>query len=348
MSLKKDFETHFHKGFTDPELWGEFRNAVWEGDTFKIRNTLLRSGSERKMVDPVIFNQECKDKDLLEDYPEPLEMGDHRFKAQDKFIYKLSQMRDIPFGSQDLSELPLYLRKVSFFLQNQIVPKYKAGEDFLTTEEEWKHIQAGKKPTREIAIEGTTKILTLRDAAAYVHGDHYLKPFLDAADYLIDQGVPHRSGHGIVESRNSIEGYFSCWGKPFIGSLLGAGLVRGCTLSFLNKWKHFVPRVAYSNYVNTGRLLSQAYPEGSPMHCSESAMHSLVGLLLSYMLLHLFDNDTLITETTTVGEELLLLGDNTGGWRFIPGVHREDDHEKIRPIAKALAKRILLEHGCSF
>lgn len=119
---KFNFDEHHSKGFTSEETWERFVKAVHAGDTFETRNAILASGSERKIVDPLIFNQlenitRISDLDLVEKH-KPVKQGsifDQDYKEQDEFIFKLSELRDTPLDSLDLSDLPEGMTQVSYF-----------------------------------------------------------------------------------------------------------------------------------------------------------------------------------------------------------------------------------------
>lgn len=335
-----NYETSYTKGWSDKSDWLRFTQAIAEKDAYEIDR--LIGSRETKAVDPDIGLCKSGDLELMRQYQtDSFVFGSEVHQKELNLLHDLAEMRDIPLEDDDNNMLPVGYRVVSWFLQDVNVPKYAAGVDYMTTEATWKAVQDGKTPLETQQVQGTTKILTGRDAAAYVHKDDPLIPWLNVAKTLLNLGVSIRVESDMVA--NGSQSRFASCGLPHIYGTLGETLKRLSPLSFREKWTKMVPRPEEAAPVVTGQLLPQTYVEGSPYHPSRNAMHYIAAAVLAEVLKMVFDKHHVLPSGRTVEKEIDLMRDNIGFWREWAGVHYASDNSPYLPRAKALAQKIVKE-----
>lgn len=330
----------YHKGWTNLELFEEFKVACQKGDCFAINRTMASQGSDRAPVDAHVNSMRLPQQ--LSGRLPPLTDGvltDAR-KAELQLLKSLAESRDEKLTSLP-SMLPEGMRELSWFLRDHRVPKRKAGTDYLTTKKSWESVMRGDAKKPIISDGSMTNIVTLRDAATYVHNDDPFELWGMVAQTLRSLGVNQRTQTRMNDHDGQGPARFVCFGQPFMQGIIGYAILMAGPLSFQNKWYGMVPRPEQLMYEWLGELLSVAYPEGSPMHPSRPAMHSFVALVCCFLLLALFDGHFVLPSGRTVAEELRLLADNVGYFRVHAGVHYQSDHDDAVELAKKAANAIV-------
>lgn len=330
----------FAKGIGDQDMVASLRSAIAEGDCNEIAALVRMSESERIPVDTFINAtprvMRPPRQVMRIDHDTNPQYGDDQFMVELQQVKDLAEMRDTPLTELS-KKLPKGLREVSMFLADVEVPKYAEGKNYGTDKKSWSKIQKGdafKKP----AYDKMTTIVTGRDAAAYVHDDSPLAPWLRFVATLLEQNMPRNLPPSLTTSKYEGQSNFTVFGMPFYMGCLGRALELAGYVSFTTKWTEWKPRPEEAGPALDMGYVSQAYPEGSPMHCSFYAMHSFAALVLMYLLLEFFDGDATMESGDTVREEARLLADNIGMWRFHAGVHYLSDHTGGDSRAKALAE----------
>lgn len=341
-----NYLSSYRKGFTDKTTWMRFANGVAAGDCHAMATAVEQSGATRLPVDCYITALRTRDISILNNGlrnigPEA-DVGSAEFDAEQQEIHDLVELRDVP-----LHELPSSmtqgLREISMFLQGMLVP-IRDTTDFMRTEAQWVWIQAGNAPRERVSEGEASTIVTGRDLATYVHNDFPTDPWLDVVRYLMDAGVAQRLPAQLHDSDGDGQARFACYGLPYIAGLIGETCRRSGVLSFQNKWNKLVPRPEeYAMMAGYG-LLPQCYPEGSPMHPSQGAMHSMAALACAALIKALFNEAHILESGRTVGEEIDLLADNIGYGRLWAGVHRRADHTSIMKVASLMGQQVAKEH----
>lgn len=325
----------FHKGWTDADLFAKFRKAVTQGDCYTIARTVEAQGADRKPVDAYI-NAMRLPRQPSGRMPPVTEVMTEERRAELHLIKELADMRDAKLTSLP-DDLPLGMRELSFFLEDEKVPRYAKGKDFITTQRTYDQEMAGKS-VKKITAGPVKNIVTLRDAASYVHSDDPFALWSKVANYLLMVGVPQRLPAKLNDSDGVGQSRFVCFGAPCIVGLLGYAIAMAGPVSFYNKWYAMVPRPGQLYYEWLNDFLPQAYPEGSPMHPAYPAMHSFVALVCYFFLLEFFDGLTELPHGRTVAAELRLLADNVGYFRVHAAVHYPSDHDNAVELARKVAQ----------
>jgi len=346
--------TTFSKGFyKNHRAHDAFRNAVAQGDCREIAVTAAASEGDRSFVDAFIHASPRAIRADQALYRVPLAASPQpdtsEFVTELEEVQTLSEQRDTPLDRLS-KELPRGFREVSPIL-NQVVqmesrPRYRHGEDFMTAKREWSTVQEGKNPREELRTGvRMAEIVTGRDAAAYVHKDSPLLSFLVLAGHIFSSGfeverpdtMADETGYGRVSE-------FVTYGQPFVMGVLGEVLRQTGNVSFWHKWTHWFPRPEEVGPYYDLDYISQAFPEGSPMHPARCAMHSAAALALAYALIELFrsqkDKKVAFTDES-LEESALLLADNVGYFRVHAGVHYRSDHTSFVPVAQAIAGHVV-------
>ncbi len=328
----------YSKGFPSQQAIEDFQSVVTGGDMLSINSAL--PDTPRKQVDADIFCASIRSSDYNVErshFPDVPTVGSPEFDAEAAFVVEAAGLRDTPLESLP-AHFPESMTSLSYFIEDYQVEPYAAGEDFVADAEALANVQAGNLPTESLsAPEALSLITTGRHCATYVHADNPLTPFAGAAAKLISLGCPYRKEKDMETSKCDP---FINWGAPFFLGLLGECVRRGGLISFRHKWREMVPRPEQYNFQQLGTICSQAYPEGSPMHPSQNAMHSAAAIVQKECLLNIFDRRFILPNSRTVEEELNLLADNIGHWRVWAGVHYLSDHEAARPRAEAMGRLI--------
>lgn len=328
----------YRKGFPSKDAVAAFQAIVTQGKVFDI-NAHLPNDTERRQVDADVFGTSTPDLAIYQSIkPKVPAVGSTEFEADAAFVIKAAAARDTPFEELEESEFPRPMREVSWFMQDITLFPYQAGVDYMTDLTSWDLIQRGFNPTVSPVRETTAKAITNgRAAATFVHDDDPIAPWIGAVAKMMSLGIPYRK-EGELEQYEGQS--FASWGVPFFYGLLGDTLRRVGLISFRHKWAEMVPRPEQYCQEQMGQLCSQAFPEGSPMHPSQNAMHSAVAIGMKALLENIFEMTAELPSGNTVGDELNLMADNIGMWRTWAGVHYTSDHDAARPRAEAIGKKI--------
>lgn len=328
----------FHKGWTDAALFADFAAAVKKGDCYDIAMAVRAQGADRKPVDAYVKAMRLPRQPSGQLPRVPEVMTDER-RAELVQLSEFANNRDEKISSMDAS-LPLGMRELSFFLADTLVPRYAAKKDYMTTERSYKSVMAGDAK-KEIKSGNRKNIVTLRDAASYVHSDDPFVLWGNVAMSLMMYKVPQRTQSRINDHDGEGQSRFTVFGGPFLKGIIGHAILMSGPVSFANKWDAMVPRPEQLHFEWLNEFLPMAYPEGSPMHPSRPAMHSFAALVCCYVLLALFDGHHELPNGRTVEEELILLADNVGYFRVFAGVHYQSDHDDSIETAKKVAEQIV-------
>lgn len=326
----------FSKGWTNAALHSQFCEAVKAGDCFAIATAVNAQGADRRPVDCYVQTMSI---DGMSVKPYQSNEGDEQRRIDNMpELYELAGLRDEQMSNVPV-HFPVGLRELSMFLEQQPVRRYESGVDYLTETDEFMRVHAGGS-VQSIDWDEYKTIETLRDLCSYVHSDDPYELWTGVARWLLRNGVAQRLQDSINDHDGTGQDRFTVFGVPFMSGLIGmAGLYAG-EVSFKGKWRNLVRRpeqLAAQQF----QLLPQAFPEGSPMHPSMAAMHSMMAIVFKHILLGLFDNYHLLPSGRTVQNELNLLADNVGYGRCAAGVHYYTDHTEIEVVAEKIAKQIL-------
>lgn len=334
---------YFRKGFTDPSLHEAFIQAVADGDCAEIAAVVQAARIERLPADAMILgmpramaaNSRALNDSSLHTAPE---FGTADYLEGLELIHELAGMRDRPLSDNDDS-LPEGYRVVSPWLADTEVLKYPSGVDFGGNAQSHAEIQSGRIQ-EAIDTDDYTLIETGRDAASFVHSDNPITPWLRLAEDAIADGAALKMGAS-VQTKLPGQSNFVTYGFPFVLGVLGKALEQAGYLSFTLKWRDFAPRPEESSPVLNKGYLTVAYPEGSPMHCSDPAMHSMAACVAKHVLLKLLDGSHVFEETgRSLKQEAELLADNVGYFRVHAGVHFPWEHTHADARAAVLAEEI--------
>jgi len=282
-------------------------------------------------------------------------------------------IRDIPYGA------------------TKLVQKYRVavpGRDYLTQFEEWRAIQNGGLAPSTAFSGAVAHMTTPRGLTEYVHRDFTYQAFLSAALMLLKMSAPLDGG---ISYQYSIDqAGFVTFGAPEVLHYVAA--VANCSLkpAWYQKWIvhrsarpeeigarvhcHLEKKARYplhrsvleSEAVGETRrrsgtaLLSQAYPEGCPMHPSFPAGHAVIAGACATTLKAWFaeswvlpiassvnaDGTALAPYTgpdLTVGGELDKLAENIAIGRNFAGVHWRSDAIEGLHLGEAFAIQFLRE-----
>jgi hypothetical protein len=341
---------HFKKGWPDDELWWDYWKAVLAADDFKVSQLVKTSGSFRLPVDPLVFSigTDPIHPGSLPAAPAPYGAESEELKQQFGELLEFEAHRDTPLA--DLPEhFPLGLRKMSRWLP-PMVPVYAPGVDYMAEQEEYDHIASGGAvQARDVwrGVEnrsdgltpravGFKKIETIRDLVAYVHNDPPEEGWFIAVMELKKLGCPMAPPRELqfLGSQAATSTSGPIWAKGIMGEVLRlTGL-----FTFRAKYEYMLLRPEEYGDRIAGRLLSQAYPEGSPMHPSYPSGHSCFALAMKYVILFLYDPNFVLPDGTTVEYQAELLADNIGFARCAAGVHYRQDHEGCEAVVEAIAR----------
>lgn len=335
----------FAKGFYGhPREYAAFRSAVKQGDRAEIAATLALVKPERPMVDAYCFGapraltlpSNITGRRNQTDGPQ---VGSLEFMDELQQVVDVAAMRDTPLDELPKS-LPKGMRELSPFLAKVKVPKFTEGKDYGTSKSEFQSIQRGDaKPMPE--SDGTTRIKTGRDAAAFVHSDSPTQPWIDFVEQLLREGVEQVLPPGWDGLQFDHHQFFTLYGAPFFHGVIGEGVRKSGHLSFPKKWELCMPRPEEMAPRYDMDYLPLAYPEGCPMHPSRYAMHSAAALVCAFLVLEFFKGDAVIEHTgATVRESAMLLADNIGYFRVHAGVHYVSDHLAAMASSELLASEI--------
>lgn len=334
----------FQKGWASSTSHAKFVRALENKDCYGMRDAIITQNAQRKPVDPAAGLMKSQDRRFLDrEGLADMDVGTVGFAQDMQKVRDLVEVRDAPLTELQ-GTLPLGFTELSVLFDGILVPGLER-KDFITDVDTWQKIsRAGDLPTESAAeVDSPRAITTGRDLANYVHNDNPFVQWGAAIDYLFANNVPLRTEESVDEVYSHCDA-FACWGYPHIMGIVGEGIQRAGKISFTRKWAELVPRPEEASYVLDGIILPQVFPEGSPMHPSRNAMHSIAAMTGRYILESIFNKDHELPHGKTVSQELGLFADNIGYGRVWAGVHYPFDHECIRGAAKRLASKIVSEH----
>jgi hypothetical protein len=234
--------------------------------------------------------------------------------------------RDIPYGPTTVP-------------QRYRVPV--AGDDHMTAEAEWLHIQRGGEPACRNELDTTPHYLRNgRDLGEYVHQDFSYQAYLNAALILLGLDAPLDASNPYHAMRS--QAAFATFGPPAL--LDAVARVAACALkaAWYQKWvvHRRVRPEAYGGRVHqtvTGAaadpihaellqsqalagvvarhgtaLLPQAYPEGSPTHPAYPAGHAVVAGACTTVLKAFFDGTFVLPDSVEASADGLSLAPYDG------------------------------------
>lgn len=180
-----------------------------------------------------------------------------------------------------------------------------AGENFMTSWDEYLQVQRGVQPTRFMSYEPLRRhILNGRDLSHWVHVDVIFQAYFHGLLILLNVDAPVKSSNPYTNSPN--QAGFVTFGLNHIAGLLGEVASRALKAAWFQKWyvhrrlrpevfaarldRHLRGFASYPFHPDAlassalGRLnatygsylLPQAFPEGSPTHPSYPAGHATV------------------------------------------------------------------------
>jgi hypothetical protein len=227
-------------------------------------------------------------------------------------------LQDVPFGPMDI---------------RQAYRVATAGDDHMTSYDEWLGIIRGAGCRRENRLDGTLRYLRCgRDLAEYSHQNFSYQPYLLATLKLIsyeqrawDPGNPYR------KLRNQQPGVTFDWTHPL--DVVARAAFAAQKASFFQKWclhrrlrpeefaghvhNHALGRAAYpldpqlltteaANRIHHrygGLLLPMAYPEGCPTHPSYTAAHATVAGACATVLKAFYDESVTVPNPVVPGPD---------------------------------------------
>jgi membrane-associated phospholipid phosphatase len=284
---------------------------------------------------------------------------------------------------------------------SQLMVSYLPDYDYLTSFSDWLTVQNGNYTGLQNQIDPIPRYRRVgRDLAAFAHVDVLFQAYFVALLVLFTIGAPLNPGNPYVTSK--CETGFGTFGPPDFASTLGEVATKALNAVFYQKWfVHLRPRpeaaggqvhlvksglggktdVQPSNVIlnsaglrqshskNGTWLLSQAYPEGSPVHPSYPTGHGTVAGACITVLKFFFDGDFFIPNPLvptadglslvryigsdlnqlTVNGELNKLGHNiTFGHGIHAGIHWRSDSDMSLLLGEAVALAFLKDKARTY
>ena len=295
-----------------------------------------------------------------------------------------------------------FITPTSFGAQpmSQQMVSYLPGIDYMTTFSDWLAVQNGSLPGLNQADPILRYRRTGRDLAAFTHVDVLYQAYFAAFLVLSGIGAPLNPGNPYNGSKT--ENGFGTFGGPDFAGILGEVATKALNSVWYQKWfVHLRPRpeaigglvhlvkagqgdktdVQPSNVVlnSVGLrqsfnkygtwLLSQAFPEGSPMHPAYPTGHGTVGGACVTLLKFIFDGDFVLPSAMvptddglslvawtgpnagrlTVNGELNKLAHNvTFGHGIHAGIHWRSDSDTSLMLGEAFALRFLANRAKTY
>jgi hypothetical protein len=229
-------------------------------------------------------------------------------------------------------------------------------------------------------------IITLRDGSSYIHNDEPPQLFINAMLCILTLKVPY--GKGVPPFYNKHEGFFIDYGRVDLWDLLNRTMRVGMMACWYQKYNYMKIRPeAFGieiDKIKTGKgdiklskniicsgildetmakfgsyLLSQAYPEGSPVHPSYVGGHAIIGGCQATILKAFFDENFMIDAfepsldgstliplgyKLRLGDELDKLASNMGILRNAAGIHYRSDYTESLVLGEQVAIDMLQDH----
>lgn len=269
------------------------------------------------------------------------------------------------------------------FPQAQKYPTYLMGHDFMKRWSTAISVQNGNVSETLASQRNSSRyLITGRDLACYVHHDEPFQAFYNACVILMDMNVPMNPGIMKLLNSNKSEGHFVNFGKPDIQSSISMVGRNALLATWYIKWNSMflrpeafgieVERVFMDKHnkygispellrnpvlstirsLNGNVLLSQVYPEGSPLHPSTPSHHAAIAGACVTVLKFFFDanheievyepdidGQNLINtgKRSTVGDELNKLASNISFGRNWAGVHYHMDATRGMKLGQSVA-----------
>lgn len=238
-----------------------------------------------------------------------------------------------------------FVKPTSFGAQplSQQMVSYVANVDYMTTFSDWLAVQNGSLPGLNQADPVLRYRRNGRDLAAYTHVDVLYQAYFTALLVLSGIGAPLNPGNPYNGSKT--ETGFGTFGAPDFAGSVGEVSTKALNAVWYQKWfVHLRPRPETTgglvHLVKTGQgsktdvqpsnvilnstglqqsynkygtwLLSQAYPEGSPMHPAYPTGHGVVGGACITLLKFIFDGDFVLPNPVVPSDDGLSLLPYTG------------------------------------
>jgi hypothetical protein len=283
----------------------------------------------------------------------------------------------------------------------QVMVSYLPNIDYMTSFGDWLTVQNGNFTGLHNQIDPVLRYRRLgRDLAAFTHVDVLFQAYFVALLVLVGMGAPLNPGNPYVGSRS--ENGFGTFGAPDFAGTLTEVATKALNAVWYQKWfVHLRPRPEASggqvHLVKTGQggqtdvqpskvildsvglqqsfnkygtwLLSQAFPEGSPMHPSYPTGHGTVGGACITVLKFFFDANFVIPNPVvptsdglslvsytgsdaaqlTVNGELNKLGHNVSfGHGIHAGIHWRSDSDTSLLLGEAVALSFLRDRAKTY
>ena len=227
---------------------------------------------------------------------------------------------------------------------SQQMVSYLPNVDYMTTFSDWLMVQNGNLTGLKNQIDPVLRYLrTGRDLATYTHLDVLYQGYFTAFLILAAMGAPLNPGAPYTGSR--CQNGFGTFGGPDFAGTLGEVSTKALNAVWYQKWfVHLRPRPEATggnvHLVKTGQadktdvkpspvilnsvglqqsfkkygtwLLSQAYPEGSPVHPAYPTGHGTVGGACITLLKFFFDGDFVMPNPQVPTSDGLSLVSYTG------------------------------------
>ena len=281
---------------------------------------------------------------------------------------------------------------------SQQMVSYLPNIDYMTSFTDWLTVQNGNYTGLENQTDPVLRHRRIgRDLAAFTHVDVLYQAYFTTLLVLTSLGAPFNPGNPYVGSK--CENGFGTFGAPDFAGTLTEVATRALNAVWYQKWfVHLRPRPEATgglvHLVKTGQggatdvkpsdvvlnsvglqqsyakygtwLLSQAFPEGSPMHPAYPTGHGTVGGACITMLKFFFDGDFAIPNPVaptsdglslvpytgsdagqlTVNGELNKLGHNiTFGHGIHAGIHWRSDSDMALLLGEAVALSFLKDRA---
>jgi PAP2 superfamily len=216
-----------------------------------------------------------------------------------------------------------------------------AGVDYITHYNEWLQLQSGSQPTASEVFDPTFRyVRNGRDLAQFVHYDHLVQAFLQAAIIIINSYPEsvlnynlYQLNHTSPYKTSRIQTPFGTFCGPQIEDWLGRVAGFALKACWYNKWavhrrlrpetfggrvnntltgaaNYFIhPILANSKALQTvmqttgNALLPQAYVEGCPLHPSYPSAHAAIAGACATVIKAIYEETALISPTLTLSAD---------------------------------------------
>jgi hypothetical protein len=289
-------------------------------------------------------------------------------------------LKDVPYGAQIIRQ------------QNRVPV---AGDDYMTKYDEWLAIQNGAAPVNARNRYDTQRryIRNGRDLGEFIHIDVSFQAYLNALLILLGARSPFDKANPYL-STTKTQGNVT-FNDAYIGPLVCSVGNRAQKAVYYQKWSvhrrlrpeeyaghahnmktnvasyplhgdimnNEVLAAVFSKYGTY--LLPQAFPEGSPIHPSYGAGHSVIAGACCTVLKAFFDEDAVVADPVvaspdglslvpyvgpplTVGGELNKLASNCSIGRNIAGVHYRTEAIESMILGEAVAIEMLKDEKFTY